>query len=130
MSAITWIGIALLGGVGAVARLLIGSAVTARLMRRGRPAWGVIPAGTFAVNISGSLLLGLLAGLGGASGHVPAVLGLGLLGSYTTFSTGMVESAVLAEDGRKGAAGLYLAISLAAGLGALTLGHLIGTTLG
>lgn len=63
---------------------------------------GPFPAGTFAVNVSGALLLGLLAGvLGSRPGLAWArtVLGAGFAGGFTTFSTLMFETAALLRDG-------------------------------
>jgi CrcB protein len=65
-----WIGIGLLGGLGAVARLGVELRVGHDL-------------GVHIVNLTGAFLLGLLAG---ASGDTFAVLGTGFLGAYSTFS--------------------------------------------
>src|SRR3954454_9736001 len=80
-----------------------------------------VPWGTFVVNISGSLLLGLLTGL--ALHHelpaaVTTVLGVGLLGGYTTWSTYLWESLALAETGTIGQAALTVVATLAAGFAA------------
>lgn len=122
MSAAAWLGIAILGGCGAVARLLVSS-----WLNRGRTAadW---PLGTFVVNLSGALVLGLLSSAG-TRWHVPAILALGLLGSYTTFSTWMIETAGLAEAGRRDRAVLYVAASLVLGVTAAWLGHQLGSAL-
>lgn len=119
MNLTTWLGIAVLGGVGAVLRLLISGR-----LNRGRTAvdW---PLGTLAVNLSGAFLLGLLSGTG-QPWQVPAVIGVGLLGGYTTFSTWMIEAAGLADTGHRSRAALYIATSLLLGLGAVWLGHAIG----
>lgn len=116
MSVATWIGIAALGGLGAVMRLVISS-----WLNRGRTA-ADLPLGTLVVNLSGAFLLGALSGAG-AHWHAPAILSLGLLGAYTTFSTWMIEAAGLAETGRRDRAALYIAASLALGLFAVWLGH-------
>ena len=79
------------GAVGAYARFAVGTWVMAR-----RP--GAFPAGTFAVNLTGAFALGLLTGLA-VTGDALLVLGTGLLGAYTTFSTWMVEAQRLGEDG-------------------------------
>jgi CrcB protein len=104
-----WVGVALLGGAGALARFLLDAAVSERLGRD-------LPLGTFVVNVSGAFTLGVL-----GTGHLLA--GIALLGSYTTFSTWMLESHRLGEDGRTRALAANLAISLAAGLGAAALGR-------
>lgn len=116
MSESTWLGIALLGGIGAVLRLLASS-----WLNRGRSA-ADLPLGTLVVNLSGAFLLGLLSGTG-TGWRAPAVIGLGLLGSYTTFSTWMIEAAGLAETGNRGRAVLYIVASLVFGLLAAWLGH-------
>lgn len=113
-----WIGVALLGGLGASARFLIDGAVSRR-------SSGTFPAGTLAVNISGALLLGLLSGLS-LSGDALLLAGTALLGSYTTFSTWMLESHRLAEEGAIVAAAVNVTLSLALGVGGAALGHWIG----
>jgi CrcB protein len=118
MSVWVWLGVALLGGVGANARFLVHTLVAAR----GGSGW---PFGTLLVNASGSLLLGLLAGLA-FSGNALVLAGTATLGSYTTFSTWMLDTHRLAEQTRRRAALLNVLISSALGLGALALGRLIG----
>ena len=68
---------------------------------------------------------GLLTGLS-VGGDALLVLGTGLLGGYTTFSTWMVEAQRLGEDGEWGLMWLYLLGSMLAGLAATGLGWLIG----
>ena len=118
MSAWTWLGVALLGGVGANARFLVHTLVTAH-------AGSKLPLGTLAVNASGSLLLGLLAGVA-LSGDALALAGTATLGSYTTFSTWMLETELLAANGRRTAAVLNVLLGLALGIGAVALGRAIG----
>lgn len=123
MSAWTWLAVAALGGCGAIARFLLDGAIAERL-----GLGGDFPVGTFVVNISGSLLLGLLAGLA-LTGTALLLAGTATLGSYTTFSTWMLESHRLGEDADlKGAIG-NVVLSLAAGVGAAALGHAIGAWL-
>lgn len=121
MSPWTWIAVAALGGAGATARFLLDSAVSARFD-------GGFPLGTFAVNVSGSLLLGLLSGLA-LSGDALLLAGTATLGSYTTFSTWMIESHRLAEDADLRGAALNVLVSLLAGVGAAAAGHAIGALL-
>jgi CrcB protein len=86
---------------------------------------GAFPAGTLTINITGSLLLGLLTGLAAHHGLSPqalTVLGTGLLGSYTTFSTFSYETIRLLEDGAVAEATLNVAASLALGLAAAAAG--------
>ncbi|CAM5690532.1 putative protein CrcB like protein [Streptomyces afghaniensis 772] len=75
----------------------------------------VFPWGTFAVNVTGCLILGLLTGV---AGHVQLLLGTGLCGALTTYSTFSYETLRLVETGARGYAVLNVTASLAAGLGA------------
>jgi CrcB protein len=75
----------------------------------------VFPWGTFAVNVAGCLILGLLTG---AAGHAQLLLGTGLCGALTTYSTFSYETLRLVETGARGYAVLNVTASLAAGLGA------------
>lgn len=83
------VGIA--GGIGAALRYLIDNAVPARLRRR--YPWGIL-----LVNLTGSFALGMVTGA--LTGDVATVLGVGLLGGYTTFSTASVDAAHLLLDRR------------------------------
>lgn len=80
------------GGLGALARDEM-AAVVQRRARTERP-WG-----TALVNLTGALLLGALAGAGGRLGVDAQLLGTGFLGGFTTFSTWMVESVRLGQEG-------------------------------
>ena len=115
------IGIALLGGLGAVARFAIHSAVV-----RVNPA--DFPLGTFIVNMLGAFAAGLL--VGAAAGHdLHWLAGVAFLGAFTTFSTWMFESERLAADGYLRSAVMNILVSCAAGLGALALGVSLGGAL-
>ncbi|MFF9144214.1 fluoride efflux transporter CrcB [Streptomyces sp. NPDC014861] len=83
-----------------------------------------LPWGTLAANVAGSFVLGLVAGL--ASARAQLLLGTGLCGALTTYSTFSYEVLRLYEDGAKARAVLYVLISLAAGLGAVWLGVAAG----
>ncbi|RWZ53173.1 CrcB family protein [Labedella phragmitis] len=127
MTAVTFVLVALAGGAGSAVRLAVDTAVAARWSRG-------IPLGTVVVNVSGSFLIGLVAGLAAASlvsGELVAVLATGLLGGYTTFSAASVEIARLVLAGRGWSAAAYgvgllasaaLAASLGLGLVALVVG--------
>ncbi|MGP3776460.1 fluoride efflux transporter CrcB [Streptomyces sp. SDT5-1] len=81
----------------------------------------VFPWGTFAVNVTGSLILGLVTGAvaaGGASSQVQLLLGTGLCGALSTYSTFSYETLRLAEDGARFYAAVNVAGSVVAGLGA------------
>jgi CrcB protein len=112
------LGVGLGAALGAVARYLVDQAVSRRRD-------SLFPAGTFVINISGSFILGLLAGLAahhGLSTATLSVIGTGVCGGYTTFSTFSYESVRLMEDGA-GLVGLgNIAMSLATGLAAASLG--------
>ncbi len=118
MSMPVWIGVGLLGGIGASMRFFVDGLVAARI-------GGAFPAGTFVVNLSGAAILGLLVGLG-LTGDRLLLAGTATLGSYTTFSTWMLESQRLVEDGEFALAAGNALLSLLVGLGALALGRLIG----
>jgi fluoride exporter len=116
-----WVGVALLGGCGALARFGLTLLVTDRL----RPHF---PLGTLAVNLSGAFLLGLLVGAG-LDGDGRLLLGAGALGSYTTFSTWMLETQRLGEAGKPRLAVANVVLGLVMGLAAACLGRLLGTGL-
>jgi CrcB protein len=115
------VGIGLVGGVGAIGRLLLDGAVAARLPRP-------FPYGTLVVNLTGTLALGVLVGAA-VSGDALRLLGTGLLGSYTTFSTWMLESHRLAEDGELRPSMVNLTLSLTLGLACAWVGRTIGAAL-
>jgi fluoride exporter len=118
MSALTWAGVALLGGAGAVARFVVDGAVAGRVDRE-------LPVGTLAVNVSGAFLLGLVAGLA-LAGDALLLVGTATLGSYTTFSTWMLETQRLVEDGEARPAAVNIVLSLAAGIAAVAIGRALG----
>ena len=88
------------------------------------------PWGTLFVNVAGSLLMGLLAAFvmraGPQAESLRLLLGVGLLGGFTTFSAFSLEMMLLAERGQVTMAVAYAAVSVLAGLGALWLGLLAG----
>ncbi|MCI1019907.1 CrcB family protein [Microbacterium sp. C5A9] len=119
MSPLLFIAAALAGGVGAVLRYLVDLGV-AKIAGRRFP-WGIL-----LVNLSGSFALGLVTA---ALPDQAFLLGAGLLGGYTTFSTAMLDAVALWRDGARRAAafdaiGMLLLGLLAAGLG-LALGSLL-----
>jgi fluoride exporter len=121
LSVAVWIGVAVLGGCGALARF----GLTLLVADRFHPH---LPLGTLAVNLSGAFLLGLLVGVS-PGGDVRLLLGAGALGSYTTFSTLMLETQRLEEAGRRQPAITNLLLSLGLGLGAVALGRWFGSQL-
>jgi CrcB protein len=115
-------GLALLvataGGAGALLRALL---IHHLGLRRSDP----LPVGTLVVNASGSLLLGVLTGLSlyhGLGPHVLAVIGIGLCGGYTTWSTASWETIHLLHTGHRTDAIVYTLSSLALCLVAATAG--------
>ena len=118
MTVWTWIAVALVGGAGAVARFAVDKFVGGRIDSE-------LPLGTFAINISGSFLLGLFDGLA-LSGNAMILAGTATIGAYTTFSTWMLETHRLAEDGEFAAGLANIVVSFGVGFGAVALGHLIG----
>ena len=84
--------------------------------------------GTLAVNLSGTFVLGLLAGVA-LTGNAMLLAGSATIGSYTTFSTWMLETHSLAEDRRRTAAIANVLVSVVVGLGAVALGRVLGGAL-
>ena len=113
--------VALGGGTGAAGRYWLGRAIG---VGHGI-AWG-----TFAANVIGSMAIGLLAGWLARSGtsegfgseHWRLLLGVGLLGGFTTFSAFSLESVLMIERGQSALAALYIGGSVLAGLAALFFG--------
>lgn len=121
------LAIALGGSAGAILRFLVSSGVYLWLGRG-------FPYGTLAVNVIGSLLLGVLTEIltlqrvAIAIEFRPAIL-VGFIGAFTTFSTFALETVYLLEQGSLTKAALNIAISVVACLAAVWLGLLIGRTL-
>ncbi len=104
--------VGLAAALGAVARYLVDQAVA----NKWEPAF---PWGTWVINVTGSFILGLVTGLAlhhGLSVHVVSVLGTGICGGYTTFSTFTFETVRLAEGGSLVGAVGNIKASIAAGL--------------
>ncbi len=111
------------GGAGAVLRYQLGRSMTYWL---GPAAVSAFPWATLAVNVIGSLSMGLLAGwlaqFGTGGEHWRLLVGVGLLGGFTTFSSFSLELMLLIERGQAGSAFAYAAISVLAGLTGLYIG--------
>ena len=121
MSGFAVIGVGLLGGVGAIARFVLDGAVSGRLGRE-------FPYGTLAVNILGSFVLGVFVGLT-LSDSAYRLVGTGLVGAFTTFSTWALESHRLGEDRRLHAGLANFAVSLVLGVLAAWAGRHLGASL-
>ncbi|HEY8478254.1 MAG TPA: CrcB family protein [Spirillospora sp.] len=106
--------------LGAPLRYLVDRAVRSR-------HGGPFPWGTFAVNVSGSGLLGFLAALPAGDGLM-AVAGHGFCGAFTTYSTFGYETLRLAEGGARPRAVANVVVSAAAGLGAACAGMALGAS--
>jgi fluoride exporter len=120
-SVLIWCGVAVLGGLGAIARFELDGLVQGRLDTE-------FPFGSFVVNGLGSLALGVLIGLH-LTGSDLLLAGVAALGSFTTFSTWMLETQRLAEDGEGGLAVANIVGSIVFGLAAAGAGWLIGAGL-
>ena len=116
--AIAALVICIAGGIGAALRLILDGLIRTRI-------GSSYPVGTTLINVTGSFLLGVVTGLA-ASQLIPhecqLVVGTGLLGGYTTFSTASFETVRLIEDRRYVAAacnglGMLIAGTAAAALG-------------
>jgi len=125
---VAYIWVALGGALGSVARFWIANLSETR--------WGnSFPWGTLIANVSGSLLIGILAGCSGpnggwfASDTARKFLMIGICGGYTTFSAFSLQTLQLAQQGQWLRAGLNVLGSVALCLVAVWLGHLIGTHL-
>jgi fluoride exporter len=121
LSAPAWIAVGLLGGAAAAARFLIDAAVTSRTDHP-------FPLGILAVNIGGALALGLVAGAA-LEGQALVIVAGGGIGSFTTFSTWILDSHRLADAGHPHLFWLNIGLSLVAGFAAVALGHWLGGTL-
>ena len=99
------------GGLGAVLRFVVDGALAQRYGRG-------VPWGTLAVNVAGSLVLGLVTGavLSGAPEELREVVGTGFCGGLTTFSTASLETVRLVQAGRTGVAVLTCGAHLVLGL--------------
>ncbi|MFF7385467.1 fluoride efflux transporter CrcB [Streptomyces griseoluteus] len=109
-----WLLVILGGMAGAPLRYLTDRAVQKRHD-------SVFPWGTLTVNVLGCFILGLLTGAvaaGAASSHIQLLMGTGLCGALTTYSTFSYETLRLTEDGARLLAAANVAASVAAGLGA------------
>jgi fluoride exporter len=118
VSLLVWAAVVVIGGAGSVLRFYVDAVVSSLAGRD-------FPFGTMAVNVSGAVVLGLLSGLA----LTPAqslLFGTAAIGSYTTFSTWMLETQRLTEERQHRKALLNIVVSLALGIAAAALGRLIG----
>lgn len=118
----TVVGLAVAGSLGAVLRYLVDRAVQAR-------ARSEFPYGTLVINVTGSLILGFLTGAA-LHHHLAAdwltVLGTGMIGAYTTFSTFSFDNFRLLTGDAAGTALTNMVLSVVAGLAAAAAGLALG----
>ena len=113
-----WVGIAVRGGAGALARWWVDGRVSAY-------AHHGFPSGILVVNLTGAFALGVVAGAA-LEGDARRLVATGFLGAYTTFSTWMLDSDRLWLQRHRRAAAVNLLGSLALGLLAVWVGRLLG----
>jgi fluoride exporter len=118
MGPLEWVAVFLIGGTGSVLRFVVDGVVTSR-------SEVDFPLGTFVINISGSFVLGFLSGLA-LSGPQELLAGTAAVGSYTTFSTWMLESQRLGEEREYRTMTVNIVASLVLGVGGAALGHFAG----
>ncbi len=125
------VGVAIAGSLGAIARYALDTGLSAWLADRARARSGGrgrtsdLPWATLLVNVSGSLLLGAVAGLSARHGlphDALAIVGVGFCGGYTTFSAASVGAVTLVRDRRYLAAAGYALGTLALSVAAAALG--------
>lgn len=118
MNPVDVVAVGLAGALGALCRFMADGAIRARLATR-------VPVGTVAVNVSGSLLLGVLSGLvlfHRLPAELTVVAGSGFCGGFTTFSTSSFETVRLVQRGEGLAAAVNLGTTIAGALAAAALG--------
>lgn len=121
MSLAGWVAVGLLGGVAAAARFVLDHEISVRVRAD-------FPLGILAVNLLGALAIGVVAG-SSLDGEAATIVTGGVIGSFTTFSTWILDSHRLAAAGRAELAWLNVCLSVVAGFAAVALGHWLGGTL-
>jgi fluoride exporter len=123
------VAVLIAGGLGAVSRAAIDALGTRRRVGSGVPGPAAarprIPWPTTAINVTGSLAAGVIAGT--VAGHAGAgtlasVLAVGYLGAFTTFSTAMLQTVDLLMAGARGRAVVHAVLPLVASVGAASVG--------
>jgi len=125
MTRLTFVAFLAAAGIGAPARYLLDGWVQDHTS-------GAFPWGTFTVNATGCLALGILTGLGlyhGLGQATRTVVGTAAIGSYTTFSTFTFETVRLAEEGAVFEAAMNVGAGMLVGLLAASAGLLLGAAL-
>ncbi|AZS45039.1 Putative fluoride ion transporter CrcB [Microbacterium oleivorans] len=126
MTPVLFLALSLAGGVGAALRLVVDGSVKTRVKT-------ALPVGTLLINVSGSLVLGFVTelALGGILDESwRLIIGTGLCGGFTTFSTASFETVRLVQERRYALASVnaigMLVAAVAAGLGGILLARLVG----
>jgi CrcB protein len=121
MSVLVWGAVVPIGGAGSVARFFADGVLSSAFGRD-------FPFGTMVINLSGAVILGLIAGLA-VSDTTALLAGTAAVGSYTTFSTWMLETQRLTEERQYRKALVNIVASLVLGVAAAALGRVIGAHL-
>jgi len=121
MTVLVWAAVVIIGGAGSVARFLLDGIISSAVGKD-------FPYGTLVINISGAIVLGLLTGLA-LSDTATLLAGTAAVGSYTTFSTWMLESQRLGEERQYRKVAANIIVSLVLGVAAAALGDVIGAHL-
>ena len=114
----TYVLVAVGGAAGSLVRYSLGKFISEKSKHS-------FPIGTFIINITGAILLGIVSTIG-VSSDMMLLLGDGFLGAYTTFSTFMYEGFNLFQEREKLNAFIYILSSLILG----TLGYALGSKIG
>jgi fluoride exporter len=125
VNALTILLLGLAGGLGAGTRFVVDGIVRSKIRT-------ALPVGTIAINVTGSFLLGLVAGavmVHAAPVELQAIAGTGFLGGYTTFSTASFETVRLIQSRRTGLALLNGVGTAVAGIGAAAAGLALASLL-
>lgn len=117
MTPLAWVAVGLVGGLAAGARYLLDAEISRR-------SDSPFPGGIFIVNVLGAFLIGLVAG-GTLDGQALVIVAGGVIGSFTTFSTWVLDSHLLAESGAARLAWLNITLSATCGLAAVAIGQAI-----
>lgn len=120
----TWIAVAAGGAVGSVARHAVNVVLA-------RAAGQAMPYATAIVNIAGSAIIGVLAGMiaGGRwspQNTLKVFVFVGLLGGFTTFSSLALDTVTLSRESRPGMAVLNIAVQIIVGLVVAFIGYRLG----
>jgi fluoride exporter len=112
-----WVAVFLIGGTGSVLRFLVDRTVAERFARS-------FPLGTLTVNLTGAAILGVITGLA-LAGDAALLAGTAAVGSYTTFSTWMLETRLLTAERQMRIAATNIVASVILGVAAAWLGRTI-----